>query len=135
MPVSPRSGRTYPRWLPLPAAALVLLQLGGMLHLAAAPHGVCWEHGVVVDLDAAPAAGESVAAPAGLAPARVPLVRSDGHPHCPALCLLRPARLEVGGATPVSGCAPRTPTVAAPEQLPSPAGWALRHAPKQSPPV
>jgi hypothetical protein len=48
-----RAGRTFPRSLSLCAAALVLLQLGGLVHLAAAPHGICWEQGVVVELDTA----------------------------------------------------------------------------------
>ena len=55
-----RARRTDPRWLPLCAALLALVHLGGVVHLATARHGVCWEHGVVVDLDAAPRGGEAV---------------------------------------------------------------------------
>jgi hypothetical protein len=130
-----RERRTSPRWLSLCAAALALLQLGGFLHLATAPHGVCWEHGVVVDLEAATSGGESAAVPEGLARAVVPLVRPGEHPHCPALWVQRPARLEVATTSVVVGSPQHRAVVAAPEQLPPPAGWALRHAPKQSPPV
>jgi hypothetical protein len=131
-----RAGRTFPRWLPLWAALLTLVQLGGVVHLAAAPHGVCWEHGVVVDLDAASRGGESVAAPVGLSPAPGARVRSDQHPHCPALWVLRQARLEVSSGAPVVGSSQHLPVVDAPGQLVSPPdGWALRCAPKHSPPV
>jgi hypothetical protein len=131
-----RAGRTFPRWLPLCAALLTLVQLAGVVHLAAAPHGVCWEHGVVVDLDAASRGGEPVAAPVGLSPATGPHIRSDQHPHCPALWVLRQARLEVPGSAPVGGSSPHLPVAGAPGQLVSPPdGWALRCAPKHSPPV
>jgi len=130
-----RAGSTFPRWLSLCAAALVLFQLGGMLHLAAAPHGICWEHGVVVELDTAPAVVSAVAAPEGLSRGVVPLVRSDQHPHCPAVWVLRQARLERLGAAPVVECPQRATVSAAPDQVPPPPGWALHRAPKQSPPV
>ena len=130
-----RAGRKFPRWLPLCAAALVLLQLEGMLHLAAAPHGLCWEHGMAVDLDTAPGGGESVAAPEGVGRATVPLVRSDAHPHCPALWILRPARLDAARPAPVLGSTSRAPSVTVRQEISAPSGWALRCAPKQSPPV
>src|SRR5215472_17931191 len=95
------AGRTFPRWLSLCAAALVLLQVGGLVHLAAAPHGICWEHGVVVELDGAPAAVSSAEAPVGLSRGALPLIRSDEHPHCPALLLLRQAQLESRSTAPV----------------------------------
>jgi hypothetical protein len=112
--------RTFPRWLSLCAAALVLLQLGGTLHLAVAPHGICWEHGVVVDLDATPRGGESVA---------------DQHPHCPALWVFRQARLGSSSSTPVLASADHPAVIAGPQDVSPPAGWALHRAPKQSPPV
>jgi hypothetical protein len=130
-----RAGRTFPRWLSLCAAALVLLQLGGLVHLAAAPHGICWEHGVVVELDNAPAGVSSAGAPAGLSRGSLPLVRSDEHPHCPALLLLRQARLESPGAAPVLTSSRHPQVVVIANDVPPPAGWALRRAPKQSPPV
>jgi hypothetical protein len=131
-----RAGRTFPRWLPLGAVLLVLAQLGGVVHLATAPHGVCWEHGVVVDLDAAQRGGESVAAPVGLSPAAAPAVRSDQHPHCPALWVTRQARIEVSGSTPVVGSGPHLAVLDATGQVISaPDGWALRCAPKHSPPT
>ena len=130
-----QAGRTFRRRLSLCAAALVFLQLAGMVHLAAAPHGVCWEHGVVVELDLRPGAGDPVAAPEGLAQARVLLVRSDQHPHCPALWVLRQARLEKPSTAAVLACAQSRPPLALPEPLAAPTGWALRRAPKQSPPV
>jgi hypothetical protein len=130
-----RAGRTFPRWLSLGATALVLLQLGGMLHLATAPHGVCWEHGVVVDLDASGGGGDSVAPPEGLASAKAPVVRSDQHPHCPALWVLRQARLGVATTAPILASTRHDAVVSAPEPVPSPRGWTLRRAPKQSPPV
>lgn len=130
-----RAGRTFPRWLPLCAAVLVLFQLGGLLHLAVAPHGVCWEHGVVVDLEASASAGNPAARPEGMATAPVRVVRSDQHPHCPALWVLRHARLEGARSTAALGVAPRLPAVTATPRVPWPDGWALRRAPKQSPPV
>ena len=131
-----RAGRTFPRWLPLCAVLLVLAQLGGVVHLATAPHGVCWEHGVVVDLDAVSRGGESVAAPVGLSAAVGPSVRSDQHPHCPALWVTRQARLEVPSSAPVVGTPQHLPVVdAAGQRVSPPDGWALRCAPKHSPPV
>ena len=126
-----RDRRTGPWWLPLCAAALAVFQLGGIVHLAAAPHGVCWEHGVVVELETAPSSSQSAAGHEGLARAAAPFVRSGEHPHCPALWVQRPARLEVT-STPVVVPSPQQGApVAVPEQLPPPAGWALRQAPKQ----
>ena len=130
-----REGRTFPRWLSFWAGAVVLLQLGGILHLAAAPHGVCWEHGVVVELDAAPVGAESAGAREGLTRATSPFVRSSEHPHCPALWVRSQARLEVTTTAVVVQSPQHAAAVASPQQLPSPAGWALRQAPKQSPPV
>jgi hypothetical protein len=130
-----RAGRTFPRWLSLCAAALVLLQLGGLVHLAAAPHGICWEHGVVVELDNAPAGVSSAGAPVGLSRGTQPLVRADEHPHCAALLLLRQARLESPSAGPVLASSHHPLVVVVANDVPSPAGWALRRAPKQSPPV
>jgi hypothetical protein len=130
-----RAGRTFPRWLSLCAAALVLLQLGGLVHLAAAPHGICWEHGVVVELDTAPAAVSWAAAPVGLSRGTEPLVRAAEHPHCPALLLLRQARLESPGTAPVLASSLHPLVVVVADDVPPPAGWALRRAPKQSPPV
>jgi len=129
------AGQTFPRWLSLCAAALALLQLGGMLHLAAAPHAVCWEHGVVVELDAPQDAGEVPAAREGLARGALPLVWSNQHPHCPALWIHRQARVDTPGTLPLLGCTHAVPALTIPDQVPSPPGWALRHAPKQSPPV
>lgn len=131
------AGRTFPRWMWPCAAVLVLLQLGGTVHLAAAPHGVCWEHGVVVDVDSASPAQLDTAAPArtGLERAPAPVVRSDAHPHCPALWVLRAARAEVAAAAaPVAGAIEHA-CIAAPEPVAAPGRWALRRAPKQSPPV
>jgi|SRR5262250_2512889 len=130
-----RAGRTFPRWLSLCAAALVLLQLGGLVHLAAAPHGICWEHGVVVELDAAPVAVRPVAAPEGLSRAAVALLRNEQHPHCPALWILRQARLERSGAPVALERRDHQAPVVVGEDVPPPAGWALHRAPKQSPPV
>jgi hypothetical protein len=113
----------------------VLVQLVGVLHLATARHGVCWEHGVVVDLDAASRGVEAVAAPVGIGRAPFSVVRSDQHPHCPALWLLRQARLEVGSSTPVVASGPPRLVVTSPEPVAAPSGWALRQAPKHSPPV
>ena len=129
-----RAGWTLPRWLPLCAAALVLLQLGGLVHLAAAPHAVCWEHGVLVDLDAAPVHPDRVALPALPGMDRAVAVGSDVHPHCSALWVMRAAQSPVGPPSTVS--APQSPAVCppAPDSVAAPAGWLLRHAPKQSPP-
>jgi hypothetical protein len=129
------AGRTFPRWLSLCAAALTILQLGGLVHLAAAPHGVCWEHGVVVELDTAPVGAESVAAREGLTRATSPFVRSSEHPHCPALWVRSQARLEVTSTAVVVQSPQHGVAFVAPEKLPPPARWALLQAPKQSPPV
>lgn len=129
-----RAGRTFPRCLPLCATALVLFQLGGLVHLAAAPHGVCWEHGVVVELEAPSPAAASPAAPVGLARASSAAIRSDQHPHCPALWVLRQV-LESDGSATVVASGPHRCVVTAPEPVAPPDGWALRRAPKQSPPV
>ena len=130
-----RAGRTFPRWLPLCAALLALVQLGGTLHLATGRHGVCWEHGVVVELDAMPRGGESVTAPVGVSRAPVPRVRSDQHPHCPALWVRSQARVGMGVTAPVGGFAHLLPVMTARNHVPAPDGWALRRAPKHSPPV
>jgi len=132
-----RAGRPRLRWTSLCAAALVVFQLGALFHLAAAPHGVCWEHGVVVDLDAAPAGHEAlVLAPGpGLDSAPGPAVRSDAHVHCPALWVLRAGRSEIVVAT--ASVAPPEPEGIAPV-VPTrevSRGWTLHRAPKQSPPV
>jgi len=130
-----RAGRTLPRWLTLSAAALVLLQLGGMVHLAAAPHGICWEHGVVVELDGAASGVVPTVTPVGLAAAVVPVIRAELHPHCPALWVFRQARLEASaGGPPLARIAHGT-LVASPQDVAPPSGWALHRAPKQSPPV
>src|SRR5215475_14312719 len=90
------AGRIVSRWISLWATTLVLLQVGGTLHLAAAPHGVCWEHGAVVDLDGASARVEGVvpAVAPGVNRPSAPVIRSDGHSHCPALWVMRAARSE-----------------------------------------
>ncbi len=130
-----RAGRTFPRWLSLCAAGLVLLHVGGVLHLAAARHGICWEHGVVEDLDTAPAAVGVVTPPEGLSRGTLPLIRSNQHPHCPALWLLRQGRLESSGTAPVLAYSHQPVVVVVGEDIPRPSGWALHRAPKQSPPV
>src|SRR6516162_10018927 len=130
-----RAQRTSPRWLSLCAAVLALFQLGGVVHLAAAPHGICWEHGVVVELHTAPAVVRALAAPAGLSRAVVPQVRSDQHFHCPAVWVLRQARLESSSSASVLACSDHPVAVVVGEDVPRPTGWALHRAPKQSPPV
>lgn len=130
------AGRTLSRWISLCAAALVLIQLGAMTHLAAAPHGVCWEHGVMVELDGAPvtAHGLALAVPPGANDALGRVVRSDSHPHCPALWVTRAARAEVQVSSGTE-LARGEPTRVAPASVAAPADWALRNAPKHSPPV
>jgi len=129
-----RAGRTFPRWLSLCGAALVLLELGGIVHLAAAPHGICWEHGVVVELDTTAPGTPGVPALDGLGTA-APLLRSQQHLHCPALWVFRSVRLESGSATAVLACSQHPAVVAVRQDVPPRAGWALQRAPKQSPPV
>jgi len=128
---------TLSRWISLCAAALVLIQLGAMAHLAAAPHGVCWEHGVVVDLDGAPVRAHALALPVapGVDPAPGRAVRSDAHPHCPALWVTRAARseIQISPGTELDRGEPTPPC--APESVAAAAGRALRNAPKHSPPV
>jgi hypothetical protein len=130
-----RAGRTFPPWLSLCAAALVLLHLGGMVHLAAAPHGICWEHGVVVELEGAAPGTRAASVPEGLAPTTAPLVRADQHPHCPALWVFRHARLESSAGASVLAHVSHGALAASPPDVARPTGWALHRAPKQSPPV
>ncbi len=128
---------TLSRWILLCATALVLIQLAAMAHLAAAPHGVCREHGVVVDLDAAPAQVSGVTLPAlpGVGRAPAPEVRVGTHAHCPALWVMRAARSEVRSSWALGLRQGEVGRPRAPESVPALAGCALRCAPKQSPPV
>src|SRR5262252_5663064 len=102
-----RAGWTWPRWTSLCAAAIV--------HLAAAPHGVCWEHGVVVDLDTSSPTHQAPvpATVPGLDRAPDSAVRSDAHPHCPALWVLRASRtaamVSVGPVAPPEAPEPGLP--------------------------
>lgn len=131
------AGRPPSSWIFLCAAALVLVQLGGMAHLAVAPHGVCWEHGVLVDVDAAPAPSARAvrAVPPGLNASPALAVRAESDPHCAAVWVMRAARAEVRSSwvTGVPSGAVTRPQ--APEAVHAPDRWALRSAPKQSPPV
>ena len=118
------------------SALLVLVQLAGLAHLAFARHGVCWEHGVVVELDGA-AGASAVAEPSagpGLDRASRLSGQSDGHPHCAALWLYRqlsPARApELAVPSPVTD----DRTVCR-YSVPPPRWAVLQRAPKQSPPV
>ncbi len=129
------AGRTLPRWIPLCAAAVVLFQLGAMAHLAAAPHGVCWEHGVMVDLDGASARAEGTAMPALPGVGRALAVRADAHSHCSAEWVRREARQEVGAFSEVLAPSHPLRRARAPDPVAAPGGRALRCAPKQSPPV
>jgi hypothetical protein len=121
--------------LRLAAALLVLVQLVGLAHLAFARHGVCWEHGVVVELEGtAPAADPDPTAAPGLGRNASDGIRSDVHPHCPALWLhrqlgpSRPAQPVLVASTPIE-----RPVLG---HRAVPARWAaLARAPKQSPPV
>jgi hypothetical protein len=107
-----------------------------MAHLAVAPHGVCWEHGALVDVDAAPAPASSARAvlpvSPGLNAAPALAVRAESDPHCAAVWVMRAARPEVRftGVPPGEATRPQ-----APEAVHAPDRWALRSAPKQSPPV
>ena len=90
---------------------------------------------MVVDLDAVPRGSETVGAPVGVSRASVPLVRSEQHPHCPALWVFRQARLEASAGASLLARLAHGSLVASPPEVASPTGWALRRAPKQSPPV
>ena len=130
---APRLARAH--GLRLAAVLLVLVQLAGLAHLAFAPHGLCWEHGVVVELEGSAwaAVAEPTAAP-GLDRNATAGIRGDAHPHCPALWLhrqlgpSRPAQPFLVASTSIERPAARTSAL-----LPR---WAaLVRAPKQSPPV
>jgi len=120
----------------LAALLLVGIQLAGLAHLAFGRHGLCWEHGVVVELEGEPVAALPIETAAAQGLDRTPAVgaRSDAHPHCPALWLHR----QVGPSR-YFQLAIRAPTEAAEASLPAvapPSRWAaLDRAPKQSPPV
>jgi len=120
----------------LSAVLLVLVQLVGLGHLAFARHGLCWEHGVVVELDGAsagPAEAETTPAP-GLDRSSALSARSGAHPHCPALWLHR--QLSPSPAPPLA-LAPTVPADRGRVGDAIPPAWrtALDRAPKQSPPA
>ncbi|HTS81037.1 MAG TPA: hypothetical protein VMH40_10600 [Myxococcaceae bacterium] len=123
--------------MPTCAVVLVLLQLGAVLHLAASPHGICPEHGLAVELDAASTGAEAFAAAAlpGVGCAPVATFRSDAHPHCPSLWVLRQARSEVVGSA-AALVRPELATVAlAPDAVTEPQPSTLHRAPKEPPPA
>ena len=131
------AGPNPSRWISLCAAALVLVQLGGMAHLAVTPHGVCWEHGVVVEQDILPPTALAPAPPAapGVDPAPGPPVRSDAHPHCAALWLRRSARPGFQSSWPLRLARDEVAAPGAQASVALSGLWALRNAPKHSPPV
>lgn len=89
---------------------------------------------MVVELDGG-AGARTTSAPEGLAPTPVPVVRSDQHPHCPALWVFRQVRLESpAGAPLLARLAHVAPLARSPDVAPH-ASWALHRAPKQSPPL
>jgi hypothetical protein len=118
------------------SALLVLVQLAGLAHLAFARHGVCWEHGVVVELDGVAAASTVAEPSAGPGLDRAPRLggQSDGHPHCPALWLHR--QLSPGRAPELAVATPVTVDRTVRHDSIPPLRWAVLHrAPKQSPPL
>lgn len=108
---------------PLVALVMALAQLGAAIHLSAAHHAVCPEHGEAVDI----AAGASVAASTAMLSANC----SHGHEHC-ALQGLLSSRASVPslGGTPLEPLRPITLATPVP-----PRAIAILHlAPKSSPP-
>jgi hypothetical protein len=124
------------RLLKLCSTVLVLVQLAGLAHLSFARHGVCWEHGVVVELDAASAGGAVAEASSVPGLDRTPALasRRDGHPDCPALWLHR--QLTPAPAPELALALPVTVDGAVVRESVPPSPWAvLQRAPKQSPPA
>jgi hypothetical protein len=131
-PSPARSG--VQRWLVLTAISVVAMQCLGVAHLALAPHGFCWEHGLVTELEQLPGAQAQPPAPRPGLDSGGAFVRSDEHPHCAAANLRRaaprPAPAPVGLLTQIWEEQPRPPGVPAnPSRRAS-----IQRAPKQSPP-
>jgi len=119
------------------AVALVLLQLVGVGHLAFGRHGICAEHGELIELDSAPVVAPEPM-PAGLDDRAQLLASSAGiaeHVHCPVLFGRRdqapaPAAL-LRALSSVEAPADAVAPLFQPRDLPG----RIRLAPKQSPPA
>jgi hypothetical protein len=119
------------------AVALVLLQLAGVGHLAFGRHGICAEHGELIELDAVPATAEPAVRSGfeGQAQLLLASVGTAEHVHCPVLFGRRdqapaPAALQrvlSSVEAPADAVAP----LFQPRDLPG----RIRLAPKQSPPA
>ncbi len=92
---------------------------------------------MVVDLDSIPARPEVPGPPArdGLALAPAGVMRSNMHPHCPALWVLREARPEVTAGSPSPAWAREVSSLRDSGPPVVPGGATFRRAPTQSPPV
>jgi hypothetical protein len=129
-----------PSSLFLRGVALIALgaQLLGLGHLAFERHGVCWEHGVVTELQgtelAPPSTGTASHEPGFRADApSVRLEALDGHHHCSVQATRRD---WAPSAAPTLALAmgPESGDVAVAEVSPRADGVLLLRAPKQSPP-
>jgi hypothetical protein len=120
------------------AVALVLLQLIGVGHLAFGRHGICAEHGELIELDFVAPLPAPAPAPSGVDDRAQLVANSAGnleHVHCPVLFGRR-------DATPVQAAVVRAlSSVAAPGDAtvplfqPRDLPGRIRLAPKQSPPA
>ena len=136
-------GRKHRRWTAPRALALALALWGALgpttavLHLAAAPHAVCPEHGELIELGSLPALTSSIAARQGWSTA-APAENEpglDAHLHCAASTPLRSPALSASRtaiAVEVTGPTDRVNELAAGVRLAPPC--VLTCAPKQSPP-
>lgn len=118
------------------AVTLLLAQAGGYLHELTATHGVCFEHGELVELDS-PRAAEAAPAPDHL-PTRLEGARPE-EPGQDNHCAVALSRTHDGAPTPVLFQLAAPPlgldAPALPAQ-PSSRQWAIyRLAPKSSPPA
>jgi len=136
-------GREHKQWVAPKLMALALAFWGALgpttaaLHLAAAPHAVCPEHGELIELGSRSAPAPSIAARQGWSTA-APVENEpglDAHLHCAASTPLRSPALSASRtaiAVEMTGPTGRVNELAAGVPLAPPC--VLTCAPKQSPP-
>jgi len=131
-----RASRQHARALAL-AAAFLLLQLAGFLHLASEGHEVCPDHGDLVHVERAQEPSRDAVPPGPDAGAALERADTPGdHVHCGLLPALQPksafaaASASVSQEPSISLACSRTPPPARHASVPL-----LLQAPKLSPPV
>jgi hypothetical protein len=119
----------------LTAVALVVLHLAGLGHLVFARHGICPEHGEMIELGAAASHPELAVLPGGSGA----LSREDStaaeHAHCPVFYGRRDAIAPAAPVVRVLALHPPPVDLATPSVWPPDFSGRLGVAPKQSPPA